>query len=141
VDVVEATSALRITVPDDLATGTFAIVVERGSQASTEPGEEPDPVSLFDVAVKQRFGFDQKNHGGGIDFDLPDESEAGQGLIYTVRKVDNLDPDYTTVRLSFTCCATRKLVKHVPDVRVFLFTGIGHGVVQARYSYVGGELR
>eukprot|EP01043_Picozoa_sp_COSAG02_P030704 COSAG02_NODE_1974_length_10214_cov_6.852694_1_plen_487_part_00 len=100
VDVVEATSSLRITVPDDLATGTFPIVVERGSQASTEPGKEPDPVSLFDVAVKQRFGFDQNSHGGGIDFDLPDESEEGQGLIYTVRKVDNLDPDYTTVRLS-----------------------------------------
>ena len=104
VDAVEATSVLRITVPDDLSTGTFPVVVERGSQASTEKGQQPDPASLFDVAVKLRFGFDQKIHGGGIDFDLPDESEEGQGLVYTVRKVDNLGPDYTTVRLFLSAC-------------------------------------
>ena len=97
VDVVDAHSALRITVPDDLPTGTFSVVVQRGSQASTEKGEEPDPVSLFDVAVKLRFGFDPKANGGGLDFDLPDESKEGQGLVYTVRKVENLNPDYTTV--------------------------------------------
>ena len=34
----------------------------------------------------------------------PRPDEEGQGLVYTVRKVDNLGPDYTTVRLFLSAC-------------------------------------
>ena len=93
VEIVDDHSALRITIPDDLPTGTFSFLVERGSQASTAKGEEPPPCALFDVAVKMRFGFntEERCNGGGLDFDLPDESEEGQGRNYTPQYQPPLD--------------------------------------------------
>ena len=95
VEVIDPQYAVHVLVPENLDMGTYPVVVSRGSQSSTPDGELPAPTALYDVSVKRLFGFDAsaKRNGGGLEFDLPSEEE---GLIFTVKKLENGNPDYST---------------------------------------------
>jgi hypothetical protein len=96
VSAAEDQSVLTCIVPDELGTGTYPVVVARGAQLSLPPGTEespPPPHILFEVASGAKFGLDPMRSGGGLDFGVPD----AEGLVYTVCKIGNLEPDYSSV--------------------------------------------